>query len=163
MMITPTRKRLSFSPEKLILGRTFYSVESECARTFFILGQTVVWSHAPHLQIISCFRMMKHARDRKTMRTYGVNLVGDLSEECFDQFRNSLTGVLGDNRRRNKAGRIWLRVPDEDGIPIAVVSFWAEEASITNADIGLLRSAFKVELPTWVDTIDSARSTFHPA
>ena len=105
---------------------------------------------------------MKDERDFRTLRGYGVKIAGELGKEAFDRFRSSLTGILGDNRRRNKAGRIWLRVPDEDGTHVAVVSFWARRASITDADIGLLRRAFRVNLPTWVDYIDRARSSFHP-
>lgn len=157
-----SRKRLSFSPEKLILAKVAYSVESDCARTFFILGDTVVWSHHPHLQIISCFRNMKSPRDTGTTRDYGVKAVGKLSQHEFDRFRNSLTGILGDNRQRNKAGRIWLNVPDEDGSRITVTSFWARRASIKDSDIVLLRQAFRVKTPIWVDYIDRRKSSFHP-
>ena len=52
-MPNSNRPRLSISPEKLILAKIVYSVESDCARTFFIVGDCVVWSHHPHLQIIS--------------------------------------------------------------------------------------------------------------
>lgn len=162
-MSVPSRKRLSFSPEKLILAKLAYSVESDCARTFFILGDTVVWSHHPHLQIISCFRNMKSPSDMETTREYGVKTVGKLSQHEFDRFRNSLTGILGDNRRRNKAGRIWLDVPDEDGSRITVFSFWARRESITDADVALLRQAFHVKTPIWVDYIDRKKSTFYPA
>lgn len=161
-MTTPPRKRLSFSPEKLILGQRIYSVESACARTFFILGETVAWSHAPHIQIISCLRSMKDASDLKTARKYGVHFAGNLTQAEFARFRSRLTGVLGESRRRNKAGRIWLGVPDEDGTDVAVVSFWAKRRSINDSDINLLRTAFSVKLPIWVDYIDRARVASHP-
>ena len=161
-MTTPPRKRLSFSPEKLILGQRIYTVESACARTFFILGETLVWSHAPHIQIISCLRAMEDASDLKTARKYGVHFAGNLTQAEFDRFRSRLTGVLGENRRRNKAGRIWLGVPDENGTEVTVVSFWAKRRSIHDSDINLLRTAFGVKLPIWVDYIDRARATSHP-
>jgi hypothetical protein len=160
-MCSHVRKRLSFSPERLIHAKLVYGVDSDCARTFFILGDTVAWSHHPHLQIINCLRKMKSERDIKTLRSYGVMLAGTLSAEAFHHFRNSLTGVLGDNRRRNKAGRIWLRVLDEDGGHITVASFWAKRASVTDADLELLRRAFEVKSPLWVDYIDRRRSTCH--
>jgi len=162
-MNIPTRKRLSFSPEKLTLAKTAYSVESECARTYFILGEAVVWSHHPHLQILACFRSMKDVSDHKTLESYGVHVVGELSQSTFDRFRNSLTGVLGENRRRNKAGRIWLQIPDEGGTTITVASFWAKRGSTTDHDIGLLRRAFQVKSPIWVDWIDRARAKCYPA
>lgn len=157
-MTAPPRKRLSFSPEKLTLAGRIYSIESACARTFFILGETVVWSHAPHIQIISCFRTMKDASDLKTARRYGVHFAGKLTHAEFDRFRNRLTGVLGENRRRNKAGRIWLGVSDEDNATVAVASFWAKRRSISDGDIDLLRRAFGVKYPIWVDYIDRVRS-----
>lgn len=161
-MSNHTRKRLSRDPEKLILAKTIYTVESGCARTFFILGDAVVWSHHPHQQIISCFRVMKDECDLKRLRSYGVQIAGKLTKAAFDRFRNSLTGVLGDNRRRNKAGRVWLSIPDEDGTTISVVSFWARRTSITDEDIHLLRRTFGIKSPTWVDYIDRKRSTLFP-
>lgn len=157
-MMTPSRKRLSFSPERLTLAGQTHTVDSRAARTFFILGNTVVWSHAPHQQIISCFRMMEGPQDRKTPREYGVRFAGTLSDSEFHAFRSSLTGVLGDNRRRNKAGRIWIGVPGEDGAPLTVISFWARRRPINDGDIQLLRRAFGVECPVWVDWIDRARA-----
>jgi hypothetical protein len=52
-MQNSSRPRLSHGPEKLILNKTIYDPDSDCARTFFILGEVVVWSHAYHIQIIS--------------------------------------------------------------------------------------------------------------
>jgi hypothetical protein len=153
-----TRKRLSIDPEKMILSKRVYRLESGCARTFFILGKAVVWSHLPHLRIIYCFRKMMNERDTATLRTYGVNIAGNLDRKSFDQFRNRLTGVLGENRRRNKAGRIWIDVPDEDGSIISVASFWAFRASIVDSDIELLRRAFKLKSPLWVDYFDRKRA-----
>lgn len=105
---------------------------------------------------------MKDASDLKTARKYGVHFAGNLTQAEFDRFRSRLTGVLGESRRRNKAGRIWLGVPDEDGTDVAVVSFWAKRRSMDDADIALLRTAFGVKLPIWVDYIDRARAASHP-
>lgn len=130
----PPRPRLSISPEKLILAKIDYSVESDCARTFFIVGDCVVWSHHPHLQIISCLRTMKNVRDRATAKDYGIHFSGRLIKNHFERFRHSLTGVLGDNRRANKAGRLWKNIPDDDGSRISVISFWAYRSSIDTSD-----------------------------
>jgi len=157
----PLRQRLSISPEKMILSGLDHDVNSACARTFFILGDAVVWSHHPHISIIHCFQKMRHERDRTTLREYDVKIAGELTRHAFDRFRSRLTGVLGDNRRLNKAGRIWLKARDEDGGNITVVSFWAKRSSISDPDILLLQQAFQVKLPTWVDYIDRERSTYH--
>lgn len=156
------RKRLSISPEKMILSGLYHDVNSACARTFFILGEAVVWSHHPHICIINCFKKMRNERDRATLREYGVKIEGELTSHAFDRFRSRLTGVLGDNRRLNKAGRIWLKTLDEDGCNVTVISFWARRASISDPDIKLLQQAFQIKLGTWVDYIDRARTTYHP-
>lgn len=155
------RKRLSHSPEKLIFAKTYYSVESDCARTFFVVGECVVWSHHPHLQIISCFRTMENARDRKTAKLYGVHFSGKLTQADFERFRESLSGVLGANRRANKAGRLWKNIPDDDGKRISVISFWAYQPTINDHDIALLLKAFRLKTPTWVDYQQEKISTLY--
>jgi hypothetical protein len=160
-MPNSNRPRLSISPEKLILAKIVYSVESDCARTFFIVGDCVVWSHHPHLQIISCFRTMENARDRKTAKLYGVHISGKLTQADFECFRKSLTGVLGDNRRTNKAGRLWKNIPDDDGSRISVISFWAYQPTINDHDIALLQKTFRLKTPLWVDFVKEKFSTLY--
>ncbi len=158
----PPRPRLSHSPEKLILAKIYYSVESDCARTFFIIGSCVVWSHHPHLQIISCLRKMKNVKDRATAKDYGVHFSGRLTKSDFERFRHSLTGVLGDNRRTNKAGRLWKNIPDNDGTRISVISFWAYQPSISSHDIAFLQKAFRLKTPLWVDYTKEKFSNYFP-
>ena len=160
-MPNSNRPRLSNSPEKLILNETIYYPDSDCARTFFILGEVVVWSHAYHIQIISCFRRMKHEHDKEMLKEYGVNLVGKLTPEVFNQFRESLTGELGTDRRANKAGRLWKNVIDEDRTRISVISFWAYQPTINDHDIALLLKAFRLKTPTWVDYQQEKISTLY--
>lgn len=155
------RKRLSNSPEKLILAKVHYDVESDCARTFFVVGECVVWSHHPHLQIISCFRTMENAQDRKTAKLYGVHFSGTLTQADFERFRKSLSGVLGANRRVNKAGRLWKNVPDNDGTRISVISFWAYQPTINDHDIALLQKAFRIKTPIWVDYVKEKNSALY--
>jgi len=160
-MQNSSRPRLSHSPEKLILNKTSYYPDSDCARTFFILGEVVVWSHAYHIQIISCFRRMQHEHDTETLKEYGVNLVGKLNPSLFTQFRESLTGELGTDRRANKAGRLWKNVIDEDGNRVSVVAFWAYQPTINDHDISLLKKAFRLKTPTWVDYEKEPLSTLY--
>ncbi len=157
----PTRQRLSTSPEKLILANLIYTIESKSARTFFIIGDVIVWSHHPHLQIINALRTLKNSTDHKTLKKYDVKIIGNLTQQALDHFRNRLTGTLGQNRRRNKAGRIWLNIPDHDGTNTSVISFWAKRNSISQSDITLLQLAFQIKSPFWSDYIDRARSTSH--
>lgn len=161
-MSTRTRKRISFSPEKMVLTKLFYDVNSNCARTFFILGEAVVWAHCFHAQVLNGIRAMKDARDPKALENYGGHIIGNLTQEAFDHCRDNLTGVLGDNRRRNKAGRLWLNVPDEDGSLITVISFWAHKAKISASDVDRLRNAFQIKTTIWVDYYDRKRSTCIP-
>ena len=161
-MQNSSRPRLSHSPEKLILNKTSYYPDSDCARTFFILGEVVVWSHAYHIQIISCFRRMKNEHDKEMLKEYGVNLVGKLKPEVFNQFRESLTGELGTDRRANKAGRLWKNVIDEDRTRISVISFWAYQPTINDHAISLLQKAFRLKTPTWVDYEQEKISTLYP-
>lgn len=160
-MSHPPRARLSISPEKLILAKVFYDVVSHCARTFFIVGECVVWSHHPHLQIISCFRSMENFKDLTTAKIYGVHFSGKLTQCDFELFRNSLSGVLGDNRRANKAGRLWKNIPDDDGTLISVVAFWAYQPTINDHEISLLQKAFRLKTPTWVDYEKETLSTLY--
>ena len=104
---------------------------------------------------------MKHEHDKEMLKEYGVNLVGKLTPEVFTQFRESLTGVLGDDRRANKAGRLWKNIPDEDRTRINVVAFWAYQPTINDHDISLLQKAFRLKTPTWVDYEQEKFSTIH--
>ena len=158
-----TRKKISISPEKLILAKQYYDVNSNCARTFFIIGEAVVWAHVFHAQVLNGIRAMDNAQDQKKLADYGGHIIGNLTQEAFDHCRDNLTGVLGDNRRRNKAGRLWLNVPDEDGSVITVISFWAHKARIENSDLDRLRSAFQIKTTIWVDYDDDDKnSTYFP-
>jgi hypothetical protein len=95
------------------------------------------------------------------LKEYGVNLVGKMTPEVFNQFRESLTGELGTDRRANKAGRLWKNVIDEDRTRISVISFWAYQPTINDHDIALLQKAFRLKTPTWVDYQQEKISTLY--
>lgn len=152
--------RLSESPEKLILAGNVYSVESACARTFLFVGDVVAWSHEPHVCIINGLRKMRHANDMKTAKGYFTRFSGKLDPEALRDFQENWTGVLGDMRRRQNAGRIWLDVPDNSGRLVSVISFWAHEDSIDRRRIGRVRDAFSARSGVYVDFYDMVVMVF---
>lgn len=159
-MNAPLRERLSFSPEKLIVARKIYSVDSECARTFLFVGDVVAWSHQPHVLIINALRKMKDANDLKTAKAYSTRFSGKLDPVALQDFQENWTGVLGDMRRRQNAGRIWLDVPDDAGRPVSVISFWAHAHQIDRRHIGLIRDAFHAQSGVFVDFYDKPHTRY---
>jgi hypothetical protein len=62
------------SPEKLeVAGKTYFPY-SACAHTFLFVGDVVVWSHHPHLQIIHGVKAMENERDKKVGNAYANTL-----------------------------------------------------------------------------------------
>lgn len=152
--------RLSVSPEKLILGRKTYSVDSECARTFLFVGDVVAWSHLPHLCIINGLRKMADANNLKTAKDYSTRFSGKLDPVALRDFQENWTGVLGDVRRRHNAGRIWLDVPDEAGRQVSVISFWAHAHQINRRHIARIRDAFNAQSGVYVDFYDKRHTLY---
>ena len=152
--------RLSTSPEKLILGRKIYSVDSKCARTFLFVGDVVAWSHLPHLCIINGLRKMADANDLKTAKDYSTRFSGKLNPVALRDFQENWTGVLGDVRRRHNAGRIWLDVPDEAGRQVSVISFWAHAHQINRRHIARVRDVFKAQSGVYVDFYDKRHTLY---
>lgn len=152
--------RVSQSPEKLIVAGITYRPDSACARTFLFVGDVVAWSHHYHLQIIHSVKAMENERDRKAAKAYATHFDGKLTPEGFKEFLDNWSGVLGDVRRRQKAGRIWLDVPDESGKLITVISFWAHEKSINRQDIERIRDTFKAHSGVYVDFYDNKNTLY---
>ena len=155
--------RLSASPEKLILAGKAYSVESACARTFLFVGEVVAWSREPHVCIINGLRRMRDANDMKTAKGYFTRFSGKLDPVALRDFQDNWTGVLGDMRRRQNAGRIWLDVPDDSGKRVSVISFWAREDQIDRLHIGRVRDAFSARSGVYVDFYDKEHTLYFRA
>lgn len=152
--------RFTESPERLMRGGKAHAFNSPHARTFLIIGRTVVWSRRPHVYVINGLRLMENAKDLNTAKGYDFNIAGSLDEAALKFFKDHWTGVLGDTRRRHKAGRIWINVPDETGKATTFISFWGDRASIDSRDITALRDAFAVDSGVWVDWIDRPDSQY---
>jgi len=148
------------SPEKLILGRKTYSVDSKCARTFLFVGDVVAWSHQPHICIINGLRKMADANDLKTAKDYSTRFSGKLDPEALRDFQENWTGVLGDMRRRHNAGRIWLDVPDDAGRPVSVISFWAHAHQINRRHIAHVRDVFHAQSGVYFDFYDKPHTLY---
>lgn len=159
-MPDPLQKRLSISPEKLILAGKTYSLESACARTFLFVGDVVAWSHLPHLCIINGLRKMADANDLKTAKAYSTRFSGELNPSALQDFQDNWTGVLGDVRRRQNAGRIWLNVPDDAGKPVSVISFWAHSHQINRRHIARVRDTFNAQSGVYVDFYDKPHTLY---
>jgi len=155
--------RISKSPELLQLAGKQYNVFSDCARTYIFAGGVVAWSWNPHINIINGLRSMSGPGDRKAMKDYGFQIAGKLTQADLDHFLENWSGTLGDTRRNNKAGRVWLDVPDDDANRVNVISFWAHRASTDAGDVETLRKVFKISGGVWVDWDDCAESTWFPA
>lgn len=152
--------RLSVSPEKLILAGKTYSPESNCARTFLFVGDVVAWSHQPHVCIINGLRKMADANDLKSAKDYSTRFSGKLDADALRDFQENWTGVLGDTRRRQNAGRIWLDVPDDAGKPISVISFWALAHQIDRRHIERVRDTFNAQSGVYVDFYDKPHTLY---
>lgn len=152
--------RLSTSPEKLILAGKTYSLKSPCARTFLFVGDVLAWSHLPHLCIINGLRKMADANDLKTAKDYSTRFSGKLDPEALQDFQENWTGVLGDVRRRQNAGRIWLDVPDDSGRQVSVISFWAHAHQINRRHIALVRDVFHAQSGVYVDFYDKPHTLY---
>jgi len=152
--------RLSTSPEKLILAGKAYSLVSPCARTFLFVGDVVAWSHLPHLYIINGLRKMADASDLKTATDYSTRFSGELNPVALQDFQENWTGVLGDVRRRQNAGRIWLDVPDDAGRQVSVISFWAHAHQIDSRHIARVRDTFNAQSGVFVDFYDKPHTLY---
>ena len=143
--------RISQSPELLKISGKTYDYSSACARTFLFAGKVVVWSHSPHIDIINGLMCMSGPCDKKTMKRYGFEISGKLTQADLDHFRENWSGTLGDTRRQNKAGRAWLQVPDDNGNLVNVISFWANRESIDDEDLQKLKITLKIKGGSWLD------------
>lgn len=153
--------RISQSPELLKIAGKTYDFSSACARTFLFAGNVVAWSYNPHINIINGLMRMSGPGDKKTMKSYGFQISGKLTQADLDHFRENWSGTLGDTRRQNKAGRAWLQVPDNKGNAVNVISFWAHRESTGESDIKKLRDALKIQGGTWVDWDDCGESVWN--
>lgn len=148
-------QRLTISPEWLKIGGRTYGQESQCATTFLILGDVVATSGRPHLFIINGLNKMKGAKDLKCARSYDISFSSPLGEDELLAYQENWIGVMGEMRRRYKAGRIWSGVADDTGVLVSVISFWGDRSTTDLRDLANLRSAFAIEGKVWVDWIDS--------
>lgn len=148
-------QRLTISPEWLKIGGLTYNQESLCATTFMILGDVVVSSGRPHLFIINGLNKMKGAKDLKCARSYDISFSAPLGEDELLAYQENWCGVMGEMRRRYKAGRIWSGVPDNTGTLVSVISFWGDRSSTDLRDLANLMRAFAIEGEVWVEWIDS--------
>jgi len=154
--------RISQSPELLKIGSKTYNYSSACARTFLFAGKVVVWSHSPHIDIINGLMCMSGPSDKKMMKKYGFQISGKLTQKDLDYFKENWSGTLGDTRRQNKAGRVWLQVPDDNGNAVNVISFWAFRKSTDEEDLQKLYSALEIEGDSWIDWDDCDESVWVP-
>lgn len=156
--------RYSSSPELLQIGGATYTPSSANATTFLILEEVVVHSREFHVVIINALRAMSSAKDLRATKDYGIiKFSSPLPQAALDAFKASWVGTLGTVRANNKAGRVWKKVTDNHGQIVSVISFWAEEKSITSADVDLLRKTFGLTTQVIVDYQGRKDSVILPA